>query len=186
MSIVSLFSSLSAAVGRRPLETPVRLPPDIRHPVAAESGRSAWPGAPTQAVKLSFVSNGVLLMLGLGLGVVTAVLVVTGNWYIAVGLILALPAMIVLHKYPFLAVLVWLTLGPFLMTTETVAERGVYWVIHRALPPATLGIIIIMLSALLRFNQRRLPRLGWAEFAMAGYAVAGPCRLSHSAVIPWP
>ncbi len=120
-----------------------------------------------KAVNPHVALNGLLVILGSGLGVVTAYLVVTGSWHIALGLIFVLPAVILLHKYPFLAVIVWLVLTQFLMTTPSAVERNVYWLIHRALPPATVGIIVV--SHVLRINHRKLPKLGLAELAMAGY-----------------
>ena len=111
--------------------------------------------------------SGGLILVGLGLSLVTAQLVVDGAWPIALGIILALPALILLHKYPLLGLMLWLLLAPFLVVTQGGGIRRVYWVIHRALPPATIGILL--LSHFLRVHRRRLPRLGWAELAMAGY-----------------
>jgi len=131
---------------------------------------SSFPGSLVKPVKLKLVSNWVLLILGCGLGVVTAYLIVAGSWQLALGLLLVPPAVILLHRYPFLAILVWLILDPFLMTTQTETGRRVYWLIHRALPPAAVGIMV--LSSSLRINRRKLPRVVWPELAMAGYVVA--------------
>ena len=117
--------------------------------------------------RLSVNPDGLLLLLGSGLSVATAFLVVTGNWQLVLGLLAALPAFVLLHRYPFFAVVLWLAMSPFLTTTQSAAERQVYWVIHRTLPPATVGVIA--LSALVGLNPRKLPRLGWPELAMAGY-----------------
>lgn len=114
-----------------------------------------------------------LLVLGLLLGVATGYLVVSG-WQVAMvalGLLLALPTVIALHRYPFIAVLIWLALNQFLLTTEFLLPyRVAAWMFHRALPPLALGIIV--LSAMLRIRRRPLPRLGLPELAMAGYLVA--------------
>lgn len=105
------------------------------------------------------------------MGVVVAYLLVDGKWHFAVALILLLPGLIVLHRYPYLALLGWLVLGPFLLHTTTNAERQVYWIIHRGLP--LLTIIIILLSSALGIRERRLPSLGLPELAMAGYLAFG-------------
>jgi hypothetical protein len=108
---------------------------------------------------------------GLILGVAAAYLVVDGDWQIAVSLIFALPGLVILLKYPFFAVIIWLLLEPFLLHTNTDAERRLYWIIHRALPVLTLAIIL--LSAALRINQRKLPKLGLPELFMLGYVIHG-------------
>src|SRR5512143_3598314 len=115
---------------------------------------------------------GRLLALGLiaAMGLVMAYLATTGNWRMAIAII-ALPVMIVvMHRYPFFTMTVWLLLDPFLLTSTTASERAVYWVTHRALPPLT--IVVILLSALLGISKRKLPRLGWPELGMLGYVVA--------------
>ena len=113
-----------------------------------------------------FVSSGAFLLFGTILGIVAADLLVSGQRQLAFGLVLLLPVTILIIKYPTFSVMVWLLLAPFLLTTPTAGGRTVYWMIHRALPPATVGMIV--LSHLLRF--RKLPRLGPAELAMIGYA----------------
>ncbi len=119
--------------------------------------------------KASLLWGLLILGLGAGLGVVTARLVVAGDWQLAVALVAILPGLVLLHKYPFLAVVAWLVLGPFLLHTDTSAERQLYWLVHRALPPLTLGILLI--STALRLRPRKLPRLGVPEAAMAGYVL---------------
>jgi O-antigen ligase len=111
------------------------------------------------------VSSWSFPLFGSILGIVAAYLLVSREWQLAFGLIFILPAAILTIRYPLFSVLVWLLLTPFLLATTTAAERQVYWMIHRALPPATVGILI--LSYLIRI--RKLPRLGLAEFAMMGY-----------------
>lgn len=115
--------------------------------------------------------TGLVLLLGLGTGAVVAYLLVAGEWQLALALIFLLPGLIVLHKYPFLALVIWLLLGPFLLHTTTGAERRIYWLIHRGLPPLTVGII--WLSAALGVRQKRLPSLGVPELLMVGYLVFG-------------
>lgn len=121
----------------------------------------------TGRTKSELALKAVVLLLGTGMALVSARLIVQGMWQFAVALIAALPGLILLHKQPFLALIVWLFLAPFLMHTDTSMERQLYWIIHRALPLLTVGIII--LSSALGVNKRRLPRLGWPEFGMAGY-----------------
>ena len=109
-------------------------------------------------------------ILGLGMGTILGYLVVNGLWPVALGLIFALPGFVILHRYPFAAIIFWLLLAPFVVVSDGGMARRAYWVIHRALPPATIGIVV--LSSWLRIHPRRLPRLGAVEGAMLAYLVA--------------
>jgi len=104
-------------------------------------------------------------MIVLGLGV--AYLVATGNWMYAAVLVFALPAFITLLRFPFITLIIWLLLAPFLVQTPTTAERAIYWLVHRLLPFLTLGVMIIL--SVLRFSKRQLPRLSLPDYAMLGY-----------------
>ena len=119
-------------------------------------------------IKSKFVPYTTLLA-GLGVGFLIGFLVVTGNWIFAVGFVFALPVFILLHKYPWLAVLIWLFLAPMFAITTDSASRQFYWVIHRALPPAT--IMIMLVASALGINKRRFPKLGFPELMMAGYVL---------------
>jgi len=111
-----------------------------------------------------------LLVLGvIPVGMAIAYLIATGNWVISFLLVFALPVFLVLLRFPFSTVIIWLVLSPFLVQTPSTAERMVYWIIHRLLPVATLGIMIV--SSALRVSHRRLPRFGLTEYAMLGYVV---------------
>lgn len=107
------------------------------------------------------------LLLGLGLGLMTAYLAFIGWQPLAVGIIFALPALLLIHRHPFLTVLLWLLLMPFLLHTDTAVERYVYWGIHRTLPPLTVGLLL--LSSALGLRSHPLPKLGLVEVAMGGY-----------------
>ncbi len=100
-------------------------------------------------------------------GLAVAYLIVMGQWQVAVVLVSLLPGLLLLHRYPFLAVLIWLFFMPFLLHTPTSAERQLYWIVHRALPPLTVGIMVA--ASMVGANRSRSPRLGLPEFAMAGY-----------------
>lgn len=106
-------------------------------------------------------------LLGILLAFAIAYLVVAGLWPIALVLIFALPGFILIHRYPFVAVIIWLMLDPFLVATDGGLFRNVYWVIHRALPLVTLGIVVLSYS--LKVKRRNLPRLGLVELSMVGY-----------------
>lgn len=122
------------------------------------------------ATKPDGLSTAVVLILGvlgLGMSAIAAQFTVAGVWPLAVGLILALPGAILLHKYPLAGLMLWLLLTPFVVATNGGAARKVFWVVHRFLPVITLGVIVLM--SMLRIHARKLPRLGWAELGMFGY-----------------
>lgn len=108
-------------------------------------------------------------LLGIILSAVVAYLVVVDLWPFAIGMVFALPIFVLLHRYPLTGLFVWLLLTPFLVATDGGTLRKVYWLIHRALPPATIGILL--LSSMLKIHTRKLPKLGGAELAMVGYLV---------------
>ena len=119
------------------------------------------------AAKSGLVLNWLIILMGSSIGIVAAYLIVKGEWQIAFSLALAVPGLILLHKYPLLGVIIWLILTPFLLHTETGAERRVYWIIHRGLPPIT--VIFIVLKSTLYIERRKMPKLGAPELFMAGY-----------------
>lgn len=106
-------------------------------------------------------------LVGLSGGLMVAYLVTAGQWPVALGLLVALPAFVLLHRYPFAALIIWLSFTPFLMESNSGVVRRVYWVIHRALPPTTVAIIL--LSTWFKLHKRKLPKPGMPELLMAGY-----------------
>ncbi len=112
----------------------------------------------------------VILLLSLAFlfaSIFTSYLITTGRWYIAGAIICVIAVVIILHRYPFSAVIIWLLAMPFLLQTNTSIERQLYWIIHRALPPLTL--MIMLLTYFLKINSRVSLSLGWQEIGMAGY-----------------
>jgi hypothetical protein len=112
----------------------------------------------------------ICLAVGGAFGIAIAYLVVNDQWQLAVGLVFALPLFVLIHRYPFVGLLIWLGLAPFVVATDGGATRKIFWVIHRALPPLTVAIIY--LSSWLHLYKRKLPRLGWPELFMLGYVIA--------------
>lgn len=121
-------------------------------------------------IKSKLAPYSILLLVGSFLAVLLGFMIVTGHWVIAVGILTVLPGFILLHKYPWLAVLVWLFLAPLVTVTPDFGGRQIYWVIHRALPPVT--VVIMIVASVLGINKRSFPKLGWPELAMAGYLIA--------------
>lgn len=99
----------------------------------------------------------------------TAYLGVTGLWFAPVAVIIAIPLAIAIHRYPLSGVMMWLVAMPFLIDDAGGALRKVFWATHRLTP--VLVLCVILVSARLGFRSHPLPRLGWPEVAMAGYAL---------------
>lgn len=115
----------------------------------------------------------------LAAGGVIGYLVGAGLWYLALVLILALPSFVVLHRYPLVAVTVWLFVSPLVSATDGSGVRQVYWVVHRALPVAALAALAV--STLLGLRARELGRLGWPEVLMGGYVLVTLLSIGYTA-----
>lgn len=123
------------------------------------------------------------LLLGLALGILLAFLIANQAWHFAVAVALAVPAIVLFAHYPFAAVMAWMLLFPYFVTTPTVTQRTIYWVLHRALIPAALGVAI--LRGWLGITKSRPVRLGRAELAMLvflGWTLAGISAWNRSPV----
>lgn len=126
----------------------------------------------------------ILILIGILLGMISAYLIVRGDWFIAIGLIAVVPVTIGILKYPLVGVLLWLGLAQFLMITDTAQLRMVYWVIHRGLPVLSLGLLF--LKQIFMPGNHRFPKLGWSEIAIVSYLVATIISIvfSHEDPIP--
>jgi O-antigen ligase len=111
-----------------------------------------------------FLPGWLPVILGVVLGIGSAVLIVNGLWHFLFPLVLAIPAAILFIRYPFVAVLIWILVFPFFVREPSAAGRFIYWVLHRAMIPAALGSVI--LSDWLEIRKREPVRFGRAELAM--------------------
>ena len=99
----------------------------------------------------------------------TAYLVAGGMWFIGVGLMLGVPFILLLHRYPLAGVMIWLLVMPFLVDDAGGGLRKLFWLVHRLLP--VLVLVIVVVATRLGLRDRRLPRLGWPEVIMGVYLV---------------
>ena len=108
------------------------------------------------------------LLVGPVLGIALAFCIVNQQWHLVLALLLLAPALVLFNAYPFGALIIWLLLNAFLQEPPTRAYRMMYWVVHRALPPAVLALVILAL--LLRVTRRRRQvKLGLPEVCMLAY-----------------
>lgn len=111
-----------------------------------------------------FLPIGLPLLGVLTLGPLLAYLLVSQSWLPAFALVWIVPAGILLNRYPFSAVIIWLALIPMLPYGRV--EPQIYWVLHRALIP--LALIITILLLILKVRERSA-RLKLAELATLVY-----------------
>ena len=117
-----------------------------------------------------FLHGALPLLFGLGLGVFLAILANREDWHFLIAAIFLVPAAMLLSRYPFVAILIWLLVFPFFVETPTSAERYIYWMLHRALIPATLGFVILTQRLGARRKEQPL-RPGPAELAMVTFLI---------------
>jgi O-antigen ligase len=125
-------------------------------PVGAMSSRMA------SFLTITFAAVGALTI---------AYLVAGGRWYLATGLLLVVPVTVLVYRFPLSVIVLWLLVQPFVVDiTSGGGLRKLFWVVHRALPP--LAVALILITAAMGLRRRPLPKLGWAEVMMGGYIIA--------------
>lgn len=112
-----------------------------------------------------FLPKGLPLAAALVMGPLVAFLIVSENLFLVFAVVLSVPLAVLFNRYPFVAVMVWILLMPFFPPGGV--SPYILWILHRALVPLALGIVI--LSRALRLKQYRPVRLGGAELAMFLY-----------------
>lgn len=106
------------------------------------------------------------LFLGGGLAVLIALLIVREEWLFILPAIVAVPAAVLLLRYPFAAVAIWLLVFPLVVETPS-GTRQLQWLLHRAMIPAALALVVLARG--FRLRRHRPLRLGPAEAAMLLY-----------------
>lgn len=127
--------------------------------------RSAWPIAGVGVASL-----------------VIAHLVSSGLWFVAAGLLFALPAFVLIHRRPMIGITLWLLVAPLVSITDSTGLRMLYWLVHRAMPIGILAIVLV--SSRLAIRRRTFPRLGWPEVMMLGYLGVSLLSVAYTSVDP--
>jgi O-antigen ligase len=115
------------------------------------------------------IARWVPLLLGVALGTSLALLIASGAVYASAFLVIAAPGVLILIRYPFAAVLIWLLLYPYFLSPSMAEVTTIHWVLHRALIPATLGFVVV--GGWLGIRKRESMRPGPAEWAMLAFLV---------------
>jgi O-antigen ligase len=100
---------------------------------------------------------------------VIGALVALGRWYVPLGLVICLAGVFLLRRHRLAVITVWLLVVPFVVETDSALVRKLFWVVHRGLPVAVLGIVAV---GVLVGGRPRRSRLGWPEALIGGYVLA--------------
>lgn len=104
------------------------------------------------------------VLLGLLFGLASALLIAQGELVLLIPLAFLVPAAVLFLRYPFVAVLIWVLVFPYFIHDPSAGGRLMYWLLHRMMIPAALGIVL--LSDWLRIRNREPVRFGRAELVM--------------------
>ncbi len=116
-------------------------------------------------------------------GAAMAYLVAGGDWLVGAVALAVFPAVVVLHRQPVLAVIIWLSLGPLVMVVEGgSAARQVYWLIHRATPPG--AVLVAVVTALLGLKRPKAMKLGLPEALMLAYLAVSLLSIWYTSFTP--
>jgi len=111
-----------------------------------------------------FLPGWLPMLLGLAFGAAAALLIARGNLIFLIPLACIVPATVLLLRYPFVAVIIWALVFPFVVENPNPGGRLVLTLVHRALVPGALCIAIV--SDWLRLRKREPVRFGRGELAM--------------------
>jgi len=123
----------------------LRLPPDV------------W-----QKVVLPYF---VPLLLGFAFAVGVAFFLVQEVWFLAIALVFAVPITVLLNRYPFVAIILWILILPLFPPHSS--NRYLYWAVHQGLIP--LALVINILSRMLRLKEHPPVRLNLADLVVVLY-----------------
>jgi O-antigen ligase len=135
-----------------------------------------WPSLP------EFLRGGALATLVIIFAAVIGRVVATGRWYVALGLVLILPAVAIFRRYRLAILAIWLLVAPFVVETNDASVRKLFWLVHRGLPLA--AVLVIGLGYLLGSHRRTSFRFGWPELMMGGYLVATALSIFYTSDAP--
>jgi len=101
------------------------------------------------------------LLGGVAAGISVAALMASENWVLLAPLVLALPAILLFIRYPLVAIMIWLLAFPFLVELQGAGPRYLYWILHRAMIPGVLGLVVLTRG--FRRQRQSVVRFGLPE-----------------------
>ncbi|RPI84972.1 MAG: O-antigen ligase family protein [Chloroflexi bacterium] len=112
------------------------------------------------------------LLLGIVLSFVAAYLILNDNLVFLVPVLFLIPASVLFLHYPFVSILIWLVIYPFFIHTLDPSGRYMYWILHRAMIPGTLVIVIALYMLDVSKKKIRLHAVDFFILIYFFYAVA--------------
>ncbi len=112
----------------------------------------------------NFLSKGLLLTIGLGLGVLLAYLITIESWALIATLLLIGPATVIFTKYPLIGFFIWFAVAPMFAVPKDLSQLMVFWVLHRLIIPVAL--LTILMPYIFRIKKEWPIKLGLAELVM--------------------
>ena len=113
--------------------------------------------------------TGLPLLLGSGLALLLAKLIVSENLTFVLPVVLLVPMTILIIRYPFAAIIIWMVVMPWF------PFRGIYkylyFTVHRFLIP--LALLVNILSHMLRLKKHKPVQLEPASLAMVAFVAMG-------------
>ncbi len=109
--------------------------------------------------------TGLPLLLGGGLALLLAKLIVGENLFFALPIVLLVPMAILVIRYPFAAIIIWMVVMPWFPFSGI--YKYLYFTVHRLLIPLALAVNI--LSRMLRLKKHKPVQLGPASLAMVAF-----------------
>ena len=126
-------------------------------------------GRPENASKPNTLATWLPMGLGGLLGILAAFLILHQNWVALLAILMIVPVLLLFFYYPFISVIIWLLIFPFFLKEVLPGARVLYWLLHRAMIPGAL-IVLIALSSL-GVRKTRNFRLGLVDGVMIAYLV---------------
>lgn len=113
----------------------------------------------------ALLTDGLAFGLGLGMAALAAIVVAREQWLFVVPLVLAVPAAILFLRHPIAAVATWLLIFPLVVQTPA-GTRQLQWILHRAMIPGALALLLLARSVRLRAGRPLRPSLAEASMLL--------------------
>lgn len=98
----------------------------------------------TSTIGTIFLGGLLPILAGTALSFVAVYLIINQQWYFLAPVLFLIPGTVLFLHYPFVSILIWLLVYPFFIHTSSQSARYLYWILHRAMIPGTLGIVILL------------------------------------------
>jgi len=134
--------------------------PDGRDP-----GRRFW--------NTQFLPIWLPLLLGSVMAIGLASMIVDQAWIVIMPALMVIPAVVLLLSFPFSAIFLYFLLVPFFIQEFGFGSRYIYWILHRALVPMAIGLVILLeIAGIRRIRPIKWMGIDWFILAFLIYSIA--------------